>query len=76
MTPDQIATKGDIATLADEVRALRAEIAAVRLQPAPEWLTVPEAARVIGVTTSTIRRKIASGELQSRGTGKTKMVKI
>lgn len=40
MTPDQIATKSDIASLAAEVRALRAEIAAVRIQPAPEWLAL------------------------------------
>lgn len=43
---------------------------------ASDWCTVPEAAKRLGVSTATIRRKAASGEMQARGSGKTRQVKI
>ena len=54
-----------IASLASEVRALRELIA-----PPSDMLTVAEAAKRLGVSQDTIRRKVRSGEL------KTKRVKV
>jgi len=59
-----------------EVRALREEISAVRIAPQPEWVTIPEAARQLGVSPDTIRRRIRTGELKARGRGKTRQVRL
>ncbi|MAN98527.1 MAG: hypothetical protein CMN18_02775 [Roseovarius sp.] len=61
-----------IASLASEVRALRELIA-----PPSDMLTVAEAAKRLGVSQDTIRRKVRSGELKTNGmTGKAKRVKV
>ncbi|MEH6737278.1 MAG: helix-turn-helix domain-containing protein [Sulfitobacter sp.] len=44
--------------------------------PRAEWLTVKDAAQTLGVKPDTIRRKAKSGEIQARGTGKCRMVKL
>lgn len=61
-----------IASLASEVRALRELIA-----PPSKMLTIAEAAKRLGVSQDTIRRKVRSGELKTNGmTGKAKRVKV
>ena len=66
------AVESAIAPFISEVRALR-----MRLDPPNDWLTTEEAAKRLGVSESTIRRKVALGELQTNGrTGKAKRVRI
>lgn len=76
MTPDHLATKGDLERLMDAITDLKRQLQAVTVEPRPEWLRISEAARVAGVSESTIRRKIGSGELQARGSGKMREVKL
>lgn len=47
-----------------------------RLNPPQEWLSVTDAAAKLGCTESTVRRKIAAGEVEARGTGKTRRVRL
>jgi len=58
-----------------ELRALRAEVAALH-EPRNEWLTIPQAATRLECSTDTIRRRIASGEIEARGIGKTRRVRL
>lgn len=44
--------------------------------PAPEWLTISEAAARLGVDRSTVHRRIASGTLEAKGNGKLRRVKV
>lgn len=76
MTLDEIATKSDIDALAAEIRAMRMELQSVRTTKEPEWMLVADAARRLKVSPATIRRRIASGEMQARGSGKTREVRI
>lgn len=62
---------------------LRAEVAEVRrllershVQQAPEWVTVSDAARRMECSADTIRRRIAAGELESKGAGKARRVRL
>jgi excisionase family DNA binding protein len=58
-----------------ELRALRAEVAALR-EPQDEWLTIQQAAARLECSADTIRRRIASGEIEARGSGKTRRVRL
>lgn len=61
-----------IAPLTKEVRELRN-----RLDPPKEWLTISEAAKLLNVHESTVRRKVANGEIETNGmSGKAKRVRI
>lgn len=65
----------------DDLRAIvRAEVeAAMRghtVQPEPQWLSVPDAARACGVSVDTIRRRVRAGEIEARGSGKLLRVKV
>lgn len=46
------------------------------VQSLPEWVTVSQAAAREGVSASTIRRRIDSGELEAKGAGKGRRVKV
>lgn len=77
MTPALIAIDATaLDALVSEVRALRQEIQAVRVSPQPEWFTVAEAAARLSVSTATIRRKVASGEYEAKGSGKGRLVRL
>lgn len=76
MTPDQLATKSDLAALTAEVRALRAAFEAARVQPQPAWLSVPDAARHFGKSAQTVRRWIAEGRIESKIVGTVRMVRV
>ena len=71
--PDTLAA---LRSLSAEVAAMRAALERVTLQPAPEWVSVAEAARMEGVSADTIRRRIAAGELESKGAGKARNVRV
>ena len=60
-----------VAPLAKEIRDLRA-----KLDPPKEWVSVQEAADHYGVTPATIRRWISEGNLQAKGSGKARRVRI
>ena len=60
----------------DEIRELREELRQDQVSPLPEWVRVPEAAAMKGVSPRTIKRQIASGQIQARGEGKSREVKV
>lgn len=57
--------------LVREVQTLREKIA-----PQKEWVSIKEAARIKSVSQDTIRRHIAAGRIEARGTGKMKEVRL
>lgn len=65
-----------LTALTAEVRALRQAIDRATIKPQPEWLSISKAAAALGVSTATVRRRIESGELQARGSGKMRVVKV
>lgn len=66
----------DIAALRADIAALARKIEGATVQPLPEWCSVNDAARRLGVSTATIRRKVSIGQIEARGSGKTKLVRI
>lgn len=70
MNPDQIATKSDVLSVFDRLdrrlSRLQAMIEGATITPAPEWLTVTEAARVTGRSRQNIYDKIKAGELKTK----------
>ena len=60
-----------LTALAAEVAALRAEIRAVRMTPAPQWVTADEYAKMMGVTRRTVANRIAAGQVESSRLGRT-----
>lgn len=58
-----------------ELAALRAEIRAVRMMPAPEWMPAGEYAKQAGVTRRTVMNWIAAGRIESSRHGATVMVR-
>ena len=66
----------EIAALHSELRAIREMLEGATIIPAPEWVSVSDAAAHFGVHVSTIQRKIERGELEARGSGKTRRVKV
>lgn len=77
MTPQLIAIDPTaLESLRREIARLHARLDAVTITPRPEWVTVKDAATALDVTPDTIRRKIKSGELQAKGTGKGRMVRL
>ncbi len=67
---------GALDALLAEVRALRQEIQAVRVQPQPQWLPVKEYAAHVGRSVATINRWIAQGKVQVKTVGHMRMVKL
>lgn len=72
----------DPATLAD-IRALRVEVAELKeilrhsqIQPAPEWVSISQAARILECSETTIRRRIDRGEMEAQGAGKARKVRV
>lgn len=71
-----VATQSEFDALRDEMRAIRQMLEGATITPPPEWVGIHEAAKHFGVHPSTIHRKIDKGEIQARGAGKTREVKI
>jgi excisionase family DNA binding protein len=59
-----------VAPLTSEIRDLRAEVAALRAVSPPKYGTVKDAARILGVSDQTIRRKAELGEIVSTRIGR------
>lgn len=74
--PAQIATTEDLAALHAEIRAIRQMLEGATVIPAPEWVSIKEAARRMNVTPETIRNRIARGQLKSRRAGRMREVKV
>lgn len=70
----EIPTREDFERLAAEVRQLRQVLEGATITPAPEWVSVAEAAKRKGVHPDTIKRRIADGTLKARGAGKLREV--
>ena len=66
----------EIAALRADIADLKAALQAATVIPAPEWVTVADAARRQNVSTDTIRRRVAQGIIQAKGAGKMKRVKV
>ncbi|GGW24196.1 hypothetical protein GCM10011452_09600 [Gemmobacter lanyuensis] len=65
-----------LARIERQIAAISAKLEGATLTPAPEWCSIPAAAKRLGVSASTIRRKISLGQLEARGSGKTKQVRL
>lgn len=59
-----------------DMSEIKIALARATIQPAPEWVTVGQAAKQLGVTSQTIRRKIDAGQIQAKGIGKTRQVRL
>jgi excisionase family DNA binding protein len=66
----------DLAALRREVRELRDALQGAMIVPPPEWLSIKDAAQVMGVSTDTVRRRIDAGALEAKGSGKLRRVKV
>ena len=66
----------DLRALTEEVRELRAMIEGCRIVPAPRWVGLSEAAKAMDCSTATVRRRIARGQLQARGSGRGRQVRV
>ncbi len=77
MTPDQIATKGDVDALRLELREQRAltEKLLAMLEPRAGWQTIEEYAKETGKTKSTIRRWIKANRLETKFIGGVRSVR-
>ncbi|MGH1412851.1 MAG: helix-turn-helix domain-containing protein [Pelagimonas sp.] len=77
MTAQLIAVDaGALDELLSEVKALRLEVKAVRMTPQNDWLTIPQAAAQLEVSEATVRRRAASGEIEAKGSGKMRLVRL
>lgn len=77
MTTHLIAVDADtFQELVNEVRRLSDALEGATIQRPPEWCNAPEAARRLGVSTATIRRKAGTGEIEARGSGKTRQFRV
>jgi excisionase family DNA binding protein len=54
-----------VARLATELRAVRQELAALRRALPPQLISIPAAARALGVSVATVRRHARNGSLPS-----------
>lgn len=57
-------------------RSVSRALAGATIQPPPEWVTVADYMATKGVTLRTVNRKIGAGELEVRGAGKTREVRV
>ena len=70
------AVAANVVPLAEELRRLAAEVAALRDRLPPLLVTVEEAARLNRVSVKTIRRGIADGSIPYRRVGRTVRVDL
>ena len=67
---------GLIKSLQADIAEIRAMIRDATVIPAPEWVSIAEAARRLDCSTDTIRRRVAAGSMQAKGNGKLKRVRV
>lgn len=73
MTTDALVTRADLDRLRADIAAMLDERTIVR---EAEWLTVEDAAARAGVSVQTVRRWIRTGEVEARGAGKLRRVRL
>lgn len=72
-----------IAVDAEALSRIEAELAEIKallqratINPAPDWVGVSAAARILRCSASTVRRMVDRGELEAKGAGKARRVRI
>ena len=65
-----------LAPMRRAVEELRAEVARLRGSMPPTLVTVPEAAKALGVSQATIRRRMKDGTLPSRRVGRLRRIDL
>lgn len=70
------AVRAEVAPLHASVAKLSAEIEALRRAMPPALVTMREAARLLGLSLSTVRRRIRDGQLPARRVGKSVRVDL
>ena len=70
-TAIQEAVQRAVAPLVREIQELSKRIA-----PPAEWRSLPDAADHYGVTPGTVRRWIAEGRIEAKGSGKARKVRV
>lgn len=65
----------DFAAIMRELADIKQQLRMVQMQPRPEWVTVAEYAKMVGVTPRTVRNWIASGQLETYQHGSKTMVR-
>lgn len=76
MAAVDLATRDDLVLLLEEIRQVRTELAALRADQEAEAIPVGEAAQRLGVSTRTISRMIARGELTCVKVGAARRVRV
>lgn len=66
----------EIAALRADIADLKAVLRAATVIPAPEWVSIAEAAKRLGCSADTIRRRVAQGQIKAQGAGKLKRVRV
>lgn len=72
-----------IAVEADALGRIEADLAEIKallqrvtINPAPDWVGVSAAAQMLGCSASTVRRMVDRGDLEAKGAGKARRVKV
>ena len=76
MNANDIATRADLARVEAKQDRIIAMLEAVQIAPRGVWKTYTEAAAMLGVSVSTIARRVRDGELQAEGRGKLRRVLV
>ncbi|HCO91066.1 MAG TPA: hypothetical protein DIT40_08850 [Alphaproteobacteria bacterium] len=71
-----LATTDDIERLERQIQRLTDMLQGAQVIPAPEWVSIQEAAKHHGRTARTIRDWIDAGKLEARGSGRCREVRI
>lgn len=74
LTGNMIATKADLDRVESILLDLKRQLDT--LAPPQEWFGIDQAAEKLNVSASTIRRRINCGQLEARGIGKTRQVRL
>lgn len=67
---------GEVARISENIDALREELRAVKRAVPPALVSVPDAARALGVSVATVRRRIADRSLPSTRVGRAVRVNL
>ncbi|WP_171181012.1 hypothetical protein [Ruegeria sp. HKCCD8929] len=59
-----------------ELRALKDEVRAARIQPDPKWLTINDYAEHVDRSVATVNRWISAGKVECKTFGQTRMVRL
>ncbi|QDL91524.1 hypothetical protein FDP22_06845 [Paroceanicella profunda] len=64
-----------LAAIQSELAAIRRSLEAVQMSPRPEWIPVPEYAKGVGRSVTTVQRWVREGRIETRREGGVRMVK-